>query len=287
MASPTTTDLATARGHFERALGDLLSVGEATLDAPWDWAGHGEVDRRYGFFRILEDLDATTARLDAVGGGRPVHEAIVAPATVARWELNGLVATLTEADLDADPGRGEWTVRQTIAHIIGSQHGYAVYNDWWRQQAIRTSEESLPYAPDGLDDPAWDEAIAAHGTPDDIRGRLHVVVDDAAALTSDLTDDDLALVARWSGLPVTLAFRQGRWASHITEHTVQVDKTLMWLGRQPSEVERLVRQLSAAWGRLEARVWPRARDEGAVAIAVDAARRAAETAASVRAAKPA
>ena len=287
MATPTTTDLATARGLVERALDDLLAVPETTLDAPWGWPGHGEVERRYAFFRILEDLDATTARLDAVGDGRPVDEAIVAPATVARWELDGLLATLTEADLDADPGRGEWSVRGAIAHIIGSQHGYAVYNDWWRRQAIRSSDASLPYAPDDLDDPAWDEAIAAAGSLDEIRRRLHQVVDDAAALMSDLSEDELALGARWSGLPVTVGFRQGRWASHITEHTVQVDKTLMWLGRQPSEVERLVRALAAAWGRLEARVWPRAHDPRALASAVDAARRAADTAASVRAAEPA
>ncbi len=287
MPSPTTTDLAAARSLIERALGDLLAVGDATLDAPWDWPGHGEVDRRYGFFRILEDLDATTAGLEAGGRGRPVDEAIVAPATVTRWELIGLLAPLTEADLDADPGDGEWTVRQTVAHIIGSQHSYAVYNDWWRRQGIRTSDAGLPYAPDGLDDPAWDEAIVANGPPDEIRRRLHGGLDDAAILMADLSDDELALGARWSGLPVTVGFRQGRWASHMTEHTVQVDKTLVWLGRQPSEVERLVRQLSAAWGRLEAHLWPRARDERALASAVDAASRAAETAVSVRAGRPA
>ncbi len=287
MTRPTTTDLATARSRIERALGDLLAVGDATLDAPWDWPGHGEVDRRYGFFRILEDLDATTAGLEAGGRDRQVDEAIVAPATVTRWELVGLLAPLTEADLDADPGDGEWTVRQTVAHIIGSQHGYAVYNDWWRRQGIRTSDAGLPYAPDGLDDPAWDEAIVANGPPDEIRRRLHGALDDAAVLMADLSEDDLALGARWSGLPVTVGFRQGRWASHMTEHTVQVDKTLVWLGRQPSEVERLVRGVSAAWGRLEARVWPRARDERALASAVDAAGRAAETAASVRAGRPA
>ena len=59
--------------------------------------------------------------------------------------------------------------------------------------------------------------------------------------------------ARWSGVPVTIDFRLGRYGSHIREHTIQVDKTFATLGRQPSEVERLVRLILATYGRLEAR----------------------------------
>ena len=286
---PTTIDpdLDTARGLVERALGDLLAVGDDRLEAPWTWPDHGELDRRSGLYRIIEDLDAVTAGIVASGVARPMDQAIVAPATVARWELIGLLAPLTDADLDADPGGGEWTVRQTVAHIIGVQHSYGVYTAWWRKQAIGTSDERLPFPPEGLDDPVWDEAVAGNGSLDQIRSRLHVALEEAATRLADLSSDDLALAARWSGLPVTIAIRQGRWASHITEHTVQVDKTLVWLGRQPSEVERLVRLVAAAWGRLEANVWPRPVDPETLGVALDAARGAAATAASVRAAAPA
>jgi hypothetical protein len=285
---PTTSDpdLDAARGLIEGALGDLLAVGDDGLEAPWTWPDHGELDRRSGFFRIIEDLGATTARIES-RVARPTDQAIVAPATVARWELIGLLAPLTDADLDADPGGGEWTVRQTVAHIIGSQHSYGVYTAWWRDQAIGTSDERLPFAPEGLDDPAWDEAVVANGPLDQIRRRLHLALEDAAARLSDLSSDDLALAARWSGLPVTIAIRQGRWASHISEHTVQVDKTLVWLGRQPSEAERLVRLVATAWGRLEANVWPRPPDPEMIDVALEAARGVAATAASVRAARPA
>lgn len=287
MSTPADPALDTARHRIEGALGDLLLVGDAALEAPWIWPDHGELDLRSGFFRVIEDLDATMAEIDAGGAERPLDQAIVAPATAARWELIGLIAPLTEADLDTDPGGGEWTIRQTLAHIISSQYSYAVYNDWWRKQGIRTSDERLPFAPDGLDDPSWDEAVSANGSPEQIRSRLHLALEGAAERMADLTSDELTLGARWSGLPVTVGFRQGRWASHMTEHTVQVDKTLVWLGRQPSEVERLVRLVATAWGRLEARVWPRPPDAGTLRAAVDAARRAAATAASVRAAVPA
>ena len=48
------------------------------------------------------------------------------------------------------------------------------------------------------------------------------------------------------------------WASHIVEHTVQLDKTVAWLGAEPSEVARIIQELYATWGRLEARIWPAA-----------------------------
>ena len=38
----------------------------------------------------------------------------------------------------------------------------------------------------------------------------------------------------------------------MREHTIQVEKTLAMLGRRPTEVDRLVRLLLAAYGRLEA-----------------------------------
>jgi len=283
MASPSTVDLETARTHIEHGLADLLAVPDAALEGPWPWPDHGEADVRYGFFRILEDLEAIAAAIDASRGARPRAEAIVAPVTVARWDLIGVLMPLTAEELDTDPGRSEWTIRQAVAHIISVQHSYAVYTGWWRAQAIRTPDALPAAAPEGLDDPSWDEATAADGTPDHIRRRLHQVVDEAAASLVDLRPDELDIGARWSGLPVTVGFRQGRWSSHMAEHTVQVDKTLVWLGRQPSEVERLVRIVSGAWGRLEATVWPGQAAAAETGLAVDAARRAAETAASVRA----
>lgn len=283
MSPSSPADLEIARRLVERGLGDLSAVPDAALDRPWMWPDHGEADGRYAFFRILEDLESTAAALDTVASARQRAETIVAPATVARWDVIGALVPLTATELDADPGRNEWTIRQTVAHIIASQHSYGVYTGWYRDQGVRTSIEDLPLAPDDLADPAWDEAVAADGTPDEIRRRLHVALDDAAARLADLTTDELELTARWSGMPVTVGFRQGRWSSHIAEHTVQVDKTLVWLGRQPSEVERLLRLVSVAWGRLEARVWPGSPEPERLALAVGAARRAAEIAGSVRA----
>jgi hypothetical protein len=102
-----------------------------------------------------------------------------------------------------------------------------------------------------------DEDFEAIGSADEILARLDGLVDLGMGRFAGLTEDELAIPARWSGLPVDLRFRFGRWGSHIREHLVQVDKTLALTGRPTTEVERLVRLIGASYGRLESLVFAR------------------------------
>jgi hypothetical protein len=70
-----------------------------------------------------------------------------------------------------------------------------------------------------------------------------------------LDAESLTVRARWSRLPVDIRFRLVRWSSHIREHTIQIEKTLGYIGRPTSDVERLVRLAAAAYGRLEAELF--------------------------------
>ena len=59
----------------------------------------------------------------------------------------------------------------------------------------------------------------------------------------DLRDDDLEKPAGfWDGLK-PIRFRMHRFEAHMIQHTIQVDKTLEWIGRAPTEARRLVRVL--------------------------------------------
>ena len=169
---------------------------------------------------------------------------------VARWELHGALAPLSDADLDADPGSDEWTVRQTVGHIIGSQRSYGWSNAWFLSQGFRTGEAI--WAPAGTlpeEPPEEDEAA---GSAAEVRGRLDEVVDANIASFAALDGAALQVGARWAGLHIPIAFRLGRYGSHIREHTIQVDKTLAMTGRRPTEVERVVRLILGSYGRLEA-----------------------------------
>ena len=54
----------------------------------------------------------------------------------ARWELRGALAPLDEDAWDADPGGGEWTIRQTFGHIVNGQRSYGWYNAWYLKEGV-------------------------------------------------------------------------------------------------------------------------------------------------------
>ena len=111
-------------------------------------------------------------------------------------------------------------------------------------------------------------------------GRIDALVDLAASLWSPADSDTLSVAARWAGFPVTLGFRTHRWATHMEEHTLQVDKTLAMLGVVDLEAHRLHRLLCRAWGDVEAVIFalstPDARLAASDAVAGNAIRVAAE-----------
>ena len=250
---PVTPALADARRDLRAAIEDLRTVPDASLERAWDWFGGSEVELRYGFYRIgeafeLAMLDAEAARRSAaLDRGRAAD--LIAPAAAARWDLHGLLATLPDAAWDADPGGGEWTIRLTLGHIIGGQRAYGVGTGWWLEQAYAADDLSRP---DGIPDELWERLPSdeeeGSGTPTEVIERLGAVLDRTTERLAGLAEERLALGGRWSGFPIVIAFRLGRWSSHIREHTIQVEKTLVMLDHRPPEVDRLIRLVIAAWG---------------------------------------
>jgi hypothetical protein len=292
LARPLAEALVAARADVIGAVDILRGIGDADLTKPWAWKGGSEEEIRYGFYRInecfeLAGIDAEASlRSDGRERGRAAD--LIAPATAARWDLQGLLRPLPDTAWDADPGGGEWTIRATLAHLIGSQRSYGVTTAWWLEQAHAAADPDLPASvPDAIDAELPTDEAEGEGTPAEIRERLDLVLDRSSERLSGLPPDRLAYGARWSGFAVDIAFRLGRWSSHIREHTVQVEKTLVMLDHRPTEVDRLIRLILAAWGRAEATVYGHAEQEpGAAALAaaaVDARATATEIAALARA----
>lgn len=245
------------RGALEATLSRFALIPDERLTSAWTWNGNA-VDVRYGFYRVLETIESA-----ASGVGRaltaPSSEArdAVGATTFARWDLHGVLAGLADSDLDADPGGGEWTVRQTLGHIIGGQRGYAWGSAYWLSTRDQPRVPGRQHAPDELFEAMPAEEDEALGSLAEVRASLDDVVDATSSRYATLTPDEMSVMGGWSGFPVTIGFRMWRWPSHIEEHTVQVDKTLDMLGRRRTEVQRLLRLNAAAYGRLEALVFGR------------------------------
>ena len=236
----------------------MLGLDERELNRRWWWREDrdGDTEVRYAFYRSLEALERATgdaAAAVAAAGARPAGAAPFAHATAARWDLHGLLAPLVDAALDADPGGGEWTIRQTLAHLVHVQRAYPAFGSWWLS---REQTPELPSSiPDGVDEGFPTEEADGVGALAEIRQRLDEAMDGAAERMASLDASQLATPARWSGYAVDVGFRLGRMSSHLQEHTVQVDKTLAMLDRTPPEAHRLVRLVFRAYGRLEAAVY--------------------------------
>ena len=252
---PPLPEILQAREALRLAVARLFAIDDVDLPRRWMWRGDptGSAELRYGFYRSAELLDAAAGRaaaaLEAAGTERTAGSRPLAQATAARWELHGALAGLSDNDLDR-PAGDEWSLRQTLAHIVHVQRAYGSFTAWWH---ARAAEPDFPAeVPDEVGEGFPEEEADGHGSLAEIRERLDTVVDTAAGRLGRFDDDDLAVRARWSGYGVDVGFRLRRMASHLREHTVQVDKTLALLGDQPREVDRLVRLVHGAFGRMEA-----------------------------------
>jgi DinB superfamily len=267
-----------ARAGLESASKAYLSIPDDALLKVWLFRGIDPEDGvRYGIYRGVETIEAADAELEAALAGAPARSPGAirsAAATIARWSLQGRLAAVAAFDdsmLDRVPQDGEWSLRQTLAHTVGGQRGYGLFTRWWLTQPLGASRPArvTPEAEAELDAAMPPEDSEAAGSIADIRARFDSVLDEWALRVADLDHAALAAPAMWSGVPVDVDFRIGRWSSHIREHTIQVDKTLDWLGYQPSEPARIVGELYEAWGRLESRIFPIApsgREAAAAAI---------------------
>jgi hypothetical protein len=252
--------LARARSAFGGLLDTLAAMRDEQLTYQWMWGEH-QADIRYGFYRVLEMLEGATSAARLALAGQPSSEArdAVGAATAARWGLHGVLATLNDADLDADAGGGEWTIRRTMGHIINSQRGYAWGSAYWisvRDEPRKAGPQRAPDDAFGSDFP--EEEDEPTGSLAQVRRKLDDIVDATSARYATLTTEDLEVMGGWSGFPVTIGFRQWRWSSHIQEHTVQIEKTIDLLKRPRSEVDWLVRANARAFGQLGATTFGRA-----------------------------
>ena len=288
LARPLPGAIHEARAEIPRIVADILAIPESGLAREWPWIGGGEGDVRYGVYRLHELLERAEIEASRVLGAAAVDgglaAAIVAPATAARWDLHGLLAPLSEAEIDADPGGDEWSIRLTLGHTVNGQRAYGWSTAWWQERAFALDDPDLPPSVgDAFFADLPDEATAeASGSLDEIQARLDTILDLAGERLAGLPEDRLGYGARWSGFAVPVSFRLARWSSHIREHTIQVEKTLAMLGRTPTEPERLVRLTLAAYGRAEAVVFGQPDADAAADIIRSAVAEARDTIADAR-----
>jgi hypothetical protein len=171
-------------------------------------------------------------------------------------DLQTAVLGLSNEDAERAPSEGEWSVKQAYAHILGTDLGFSAVvryaleghraNNW---QPNRIPDEEYPRLYglneteyDELMDAPFDRMLAFHRQ---LHGRiLHEF--------QTITDAELDLPSTfWEETRFPIQHRLHRYEAHFTQHTIQIDKTLIAIGLAPTESKRLLRKVFAALAEVE------------------------------------
>jgi hypothetical protein len=243
----------------------ILALPDDWVRGDFRWRRGGEQDefsRRHGLYMLSELLLAEADRLTPMES----EGALLAGHVVeAGWDLRSLLLPLNAGLTGAEPKAGEWSIAQTMEHVLGSQEFWDILFELWLEQARRG--EALAFRLGGKE---IAQRRAGGGEPLTEPAALVAELDRLVGrgCGSVLEADALGLLQEpevgfnRGPLPVPLGYYPRRWAAHLREHTVQVGKSLGWLGREPSEQERIARITAGALGELEAAWWRAGRPSG-------------------------
>lgn len=226
----------------DAALERFAALDELELTRPWRFRDK-PMDVRYAIYRTLEDAQEAVVRLAA--RSHPESRRILALAQRALGDLRGLLIGLPADLLDRSSREGEWSIRETLRHIMVIEGRYAVQT---RYATERADSDPMRVADDKMPTPAQIDVTG------DVATIVHRVRDTRAATDRQLGNLPVAALTRptqWIHYDVDVRFRLHRFAAHLIEHTVQCEKTLDGLGWRMTEGRRIVRRLTGLLGELE------------------------------------
>ena len=224
---------------FAESMGRMAVLTDEQMGSLWHWRPDGDgLQIRDFFHRSLEAENAQATAIAAMGVGETAAAFLLAQR--AAGDLCGLLVGQPEGILDREPAPGEWSLRETMRHIIETEAHFRVGTLWAVDKApedpFDLPHELQTHPADVSRDPA--SMIAS------LLDERTVSDENFARLTAD----DLAKPAMWAGYSVDARFRMHRHASHLAEHTNQCEKVLHAIGQDPGEARQLARAIWAARG---------------------------------------
>jgi hypothetical protein len=174
----------------------------------------------------------------------------------AYLDLQAATLGLSAADADRTPAESEWPVRKVYAHILGAEFGFRAVIRYaleghragtWTPDRIPEDAYPRLYGLSeaeyhSLMDGSFENMLAFHRA-------LHPSI---LAEFSSITDGELDQPSTfWEETRFPIRHRLHRSEAHITQHTIQIDKTLVAIGLSPNESKCLIRKVYAALAEAE------------------------------------
>lgn len=236
---PTVTQAA------EALVRSTVDLPDAEMDRPWVWREYDEEGLRFALLMTQHELRDLAVRLAAMRPTPPLQaQRILGQYHHAYRDLTGALAGVRDEDLDRVPKVGEWPLREVIAHMLGAEYGFlGVIQYGLAPDRPRDSKEAEERWGSWREEHGYRAPKTLDGGIAEVRNSMFEIHRRVLSELGGLADDALEREAMfWDG-DKPIRFRMHRFEAHMIQHTIQVDKTLEWLGRGPTEARRLVRVL--------------------------------------------
>ena len=233
--------IATVTQAVEALVRKTIALSDDDMGREWKWGVYDEEGLRFALLMAHHELRDLAVRLAAAREREPAQAArILAQYHQAYRDLSGVLASVRTDDLDRVSAEGEWPVREVCKHMLGAEYGFLAVTRLGLERALArnasepSDEEWNAFrAPIAVD---RDKATASIATADieGIRNAFAEIHIRVLRELRDITDDQIEAPAWfWDGA-MPLRFRLHRFEEHLRQHTIQLDKTLLGIGRPPT-----------------------------------------------------
>lgn len=234
----------------------FINIPDTYLERAWTWKDHDEEGIRFALFVTLQELRDLAVRLSELRPKPTQAQHILSQYHAAYMDLQAALLGLSPEDSDRAPAEGEWSVRRTYAHILGTDLGFTAVVRYaleghragsWKRDPMSDEDEIRVI---GMSE---EEYKALTGGPLDgmlaYHRKFHPAIIDGF---SHITDEELDLPSTfWEETRFPIRHRLHRYEAHYAQHTIQIDKTLVAIGQAPNESKRLLRKIYAALAEAE------------------------------------
>jgi len=234
----------------------MLLLSEKDLEHEWIWKDHDEEGIRFAFFVTLQELRHLAVTLSTLRPMPTPAQHILSQYHSAYVDLQAALLGVSNEDAERAPAEGEWPVQKTYAHILSTELNFTItvrYALERHRAGTWTPEKFSDPDADRLAGISDEEYLLLIKRPLDAMVAYHRELHQTIIQEfSTITDKELDLPSTyWEETRFPIQHRLHRYEAHFAQHTVQIDKTLVAIGRAPTESQRLLRKIYAALAEAE------------------------------------
>jgi hypothetical protein len=236
----------------------VWALGDKDLETPWAWRDYDE-GLRVAFFRTYEQLRELAASLETARArsGPPVttaQRALMAYHNAYR-DLGAVLIGVDEQLASRPPAPEEWPVTRAYSHLVRADRTFFTLVHY----AVRRARgaDDLPAE---ISDEAWEAYWVNDGftslkedpTLEGLVGYYAAHHQRVLGELQDIQEHELQAPSTfWESAPMSVRFRLHRFDSHLRQHTIQIEKSLVALGWPQTEALRLLRLIHNALSQVE------------------------------------